>query len=478
MKHINLFVAHRREEEMSEQTIFLLRDQPIIEINPELLREHELSKELFGETTSEEYEALKEDIKNRGIQDPLQIVKQNGGYLIVSGHRRARIAKELGIKVPCIIRTDLKEEWQIKEALIKDNLLRRHLTDYQKVRCGLELEPIERLKAEKRKKEGQKLGGLTAGRGRPKDNSFEQNFSESKERESQKRAPQARDYIAKQVGFGSGWQYEKAKKVYQEAPEPIKKQWQEGKLSTHAAYQRIKKHQELEKKEKEKQEQYKESTHIEGHIVQGDAIELLDKIENASFDLLLTDPPYSTEIEDFKGFLEKWLPKAIQKIKDTGRVYIFTGSYINEISDYISVFNSLNNGFKLSNLLVWHYRNNIGPTPKYEYKRGWQGIFYLYGKNAPPLNSPLTKDLFDHFDYSMPDGRHEIKYHPNQKPEELIKQLIVLSTKRGDKILDLFAGSGTIGLAASKLGRYSLSIEKEPKYVEICKKRGLVGYEL
>jgi len=49
----------------------------------------------------------------------------------------------------------------------------------------------------------------------------------------------ATDKVAKEVGFGSGRQYEKAKKVYEEAPEPIKKQWQEGKLSTHAAYQKI-----------------------------------------------------------------------------------------------------------------------------------------------------------------------------------------------------------------------------------------------
>ena len=171
---------------MSEQTIFLLRDKPIIELNPGELKEHELSKELFGETESDEYETLKTDIESRGIQDPLHILKQNGGYIIVSGHRRTKIAKELGIKVPCIIRTDLKEEWQIKEFLIKDNLLRRHLSDYQKVKCGLELEPIEARKAEERKEEGQKLGGLTAGRGRQKTDSIVENFPPSNEEEKVK----------------------------------------------------------------------------------------------------------------------------------------------------------------------------------------------------------------------------------------------------------------------------------------------------
>ena len=87
-----------------------------------------LSKELFSETESEEYETLKADIKSRGIQDPLHIVKQNGNYLIVSGHRRTKIAKELNIKVPCIIRTDLKEEWQISQPMGKVMGMKRHYT--------------------------------------------------------------------------------------------------------------------------------------------------------------------------------------------------------------------------------------------------------------------------------------------------------------------------------------------------------------
>lgn len=91
------------------------------------------------------------------------------------------------------------------------------LTDYQKVRCGLELEPIERLKAEKRKiatlpKKGEK--GFQS-----------HNVVEIFPPHNEEEKGTIRDIVAKEVGFGSGRQYEKAKKVYQEAPEPIKKQW-------------------------------------------------------------------------------------------------------------------------------------------------------------------------------------------------------------------------------------------------------------
>ena len=250
----------------SEQTIFLLRDKPIIELNPELLKEHELSKELFGETAAEEYETLKRDITSRGIQDPLHIVKQNGSYLIVSGHRRTKIAKELDINVPCIVRTDLKEDWQIKEALIKDNLLRRHLNDYQMVRCGLELEPIEKIKAE-----GRKLSTLKKGDKNPDMENFPQREEETKTEEEK---GTTRDKVAKEVGFGSGRQYEKAKKVYNDAPEPIKKQWQEGKLSTHAAFKQTKREEKLEEQRKDESK-----------------IPPITKITD-EFDIIYADPPW------------------------------------------------------------------------------------------------------------------------------------------------------------------------------------------
>ena len=98
----------------------------------------------------------------------------------------------------------------------------------------------------------------------------------------------------------------------------------------------------------------------------------------------------------------------------------------------------------------------------------------MYGKEAKDLNCPLTKDLFDHFEYSLPDARHEKKYHPHQKSSKLIQDLIVASTKEGDYILDLFAGSGEIGINASLLGRHSLSIEIDPENVAICQERGLI----
>jgi DNA modification methylase len=61
--------------------------------------------------------------------------------------------------------------------------------------------------------------------------------------------------------------------------------------------------------------------------------------------------------------------------------------------------------------------------------------------------------------------------HPTQKPAQLMELLILLFTDPGDLILDPFAGSGTTGVAAIRLGRRFIGWEKDPKYHAIAVKR-------
>jgi DNA modification methylase len=61
--------------------------------------------------------------------------------------------------------------------------------------------------------------------------------------------------------------------------------------------------------------------------------------------------------------------------------------------------------------------------------------------------------------------------HPCPKPERLMEELIALFTDPGDLILDPFAGSGTTGVAAKRLGRRCILIEREEKYCEVAAKR-------
>lgn len=66
-----------------------------------------------------------------------------------------------------------------------------------------------------------------------------------------------------------------------------------------------------------------------------------------------------------------------------------------------------------------------------------------------------------------PDG----KVHPAQKPLELMEWIVQNYTAAADTILDPFCGSGTTGVAAMKLGRRFIGIEKDERYYRISEKR-------
>jgi len=61
--------------------------------------------------------------------------------------------------------------------------------------------------------------------------------------------------------------------------------------------------------------------------------------------------------------------------------------------------------------------------------------------------------------------------HPTQKPVSLFENLIKTYTNENEIILDNCIGSGTTAIAAHNTGRFFIGIEKEPKYVEIARKR-------
>ena len=61
--------------------------------------------------------------------------------------------------------------------------------------------------------------------------------------------------------------------------------------------------------------------------------------------------------------------------------------------------------------------------------------------------------------------------HPCPKPEQLMVELVSQFTDPGDLILDPFGGSGTTAVAAKRLGRRCIVIEKEEKYCEVAARR-------
>lgn len=63
------------------------------------------------------------------------------------------------------------------------------------------------------------------------------------------------------------------------------------------------------------------------------------------------------------------------------------------------------------------------------------------------------------------------RYHPTQKPSELVQQLIEMFSEEGQTVFDPFIGSGTTAIAAIRAGRNFLGCEIDNDFYEICEER-------
>lgn len=95
----------RSIEEMAENTKKLMSGEAIVEIDPSLLDSSFISDRLTGSDV--EYEELKIAIRDNGQDSPILVRPHpaiNGRYMIVFGHRRTLVARELGIKVKAVVK--------------------------------------------------------------------------------------------------------------------------------------------------------------------------------------------------------------------------------------------------------------------------------------------------------------------------------------------------------------------------------------
>ncbi len=221
----------------------------------------------------------------------------------------------------------------------------------------------------------------------------------------------------------------------------------------------------LEQRSKEIENNIKASLSIKPIIRHMDAIDFLNTAEPA--DLLLTDPPYSTDIDDIDKFAAEWLPLALSNVKSTGSAFIFIGAYPKELKAYLNVWLP-------HQVLIWEYKNTLGQNPKGLYKQNYQAILFYKGENAPNLNIEVTNEQWAVQSFNAPDGRLGDRYHAWQKPIELAERLITHTTKEGDSIIDPFCCTGTFLLAAAKMKRNATGCDISEENLSIAQSRGCV----
>ena len=407
-------------------TTTLTRSKTALKVHP--------AAEIFPMLNAEELDALALDIKANGLQQP--IVMWEG--LLLDGRNRLAACAICGVE-PSFKQYEGNSPVTF---VISANIKRRQLDASQRACVAVELEPMFAVEAKKRQ-------------ARKAADSVVANMPQQKPDRSRDQAADVVSVSPRMV------QYAKEIKVKNpEAFERIKA----GTVKVSEVQQEMKR----EKREAIKVEQNNQ-VEIPATITLAECTAWLKT--QPQCDLLLTDPPYSTDIADIEAFACSWLPVALAKVKPTGRAYVFIGPYPNEMLAYLTVAKLITN-MTLENILVWTYRNTLGPTPKHKYKNNWQACLYFIGKNAPPLDCPEMIEQFSVQDISAPDGRQGDRYHEWQKPMEIAERFIRHSTTPGSLVLDPFAGTGTHLLAAAKLGRVAHGCDLDQKMIAIATSRG------
>jgi site-specific DNA-methyltransferase (adenine-specific) len=95
---------------------------------------------------------------------------------------------------------------------------------------------------------------------------------------------------------------------------------------------------------------------------------------------------------------------------------------------------------------------------------------------APGLVTPekaargkLPTDVWWHT--IVPTNGREKTGYPTQKPEGILRRMVLASTRPGDRCLDPFAGSGTLGAVAAATGRGYVLIDSNPEAIRVCRER-------
>ena len=235
-----------------------------------------------------------------------------------------------------------------------------------------------------------------------------------------------------------------------------------------------------------------------------DAFNALNKIEEKSVDLIFADPPYflssggischsgkqvkvdkgewdkSLSIDEKLNFNREWIKICRNVLKDDGTILI-SGTLHNIYTVGVALEME---GFSIINNITWVKPN---PAPNLACRcltNSTETILWARkqltskrkGKHC--FNYNLMKELNggkqmkDVWTYKGP-SKNEKKYgkHPTQKPIDLMLNLILMSTKENDLVLDPFCGSGTTGVASVRLNRRFIGIDNFEEYIELSKKR-------
>jgi site-specific DNA-methyltransferase (adenine-specific) len=237
-------------------------------------------------------------------------------------------------------------------------------------------------------------------------------------------------------------------------------------------------------------------------IIQGDCLEIMESIPDASVDITFADPPFNLKkkyngYKDNRGddaylqWCNKWISEMVRITKPCGSIFVhnipkwltYYATSLNEIAcfkhwiSWDAPSGPMGKSLQPSHYGILYYAKDCKENKFYElrypHKRCRKCSYLLkdYGGKKDSLHpfGPLVSDSWTDI--------HRIKHnkyrdeHPCQLPIHLLERLILMSTNEGDIILDPFVGTGTSAIAAKHLGRHYIGIDIDHKYVDITKQK-------
>jgi DNA modification methylase len=122
--------------------------------------------------------------------------------------------------------------------------------------------------------------------------------------------------------------------------------------------------------------------------------------------------------------------------------------------------------FHWSSTIIWAKDRLV--LSRKDYHTQYEPIWYGWNDAAPRLSPVEDRKQSDLWQFDRP-SRSDL--HPTTKPVELLVRMIQNSSKRGDVVLEPFAGSGSTLIACEQTDRKCRAIELDPKYVDVIVKR-------
>ncbi|MFN0303342.1 MAG: DNA-methyltransferase [Burkholderiales bacterium] len=240
-------------------------------------------------------------------------------------------------------------------------------------------------------------------------------------------------------------------------------------------------------------------------IYNEDALEGAARLEDASIDLIVADPPYGlgknygNDSDHVRGgaayvdWTRSWVERFLPKLKPAGSLYIFlTWQHSPEVFSYLKT------RLTMMNEIIWDRRvpSMGGSVRKFSSVHDTVGFFvkgrdYYFDLDAvripydPVTKKARSRSIFvgakwlevgynpkDVWSVSRLHRQHaERADHPTQKPLEIIERIVRVSTPPQGLVVDPFMGSGTAAVAAARNARRFVGFELNPDYFSTARRR-------